>query len=229
MRTLRTALLAAALALPAAALAQNLASITNTEAAAGLRQALEQGVQTAVASLGKPDGFLGNAQVKIPLPPSLARIESGMRMFGLGAQADELITTMNRAAEMAVPEARVLLVDAVKKMSLQDAKGILTGGEGSATAYFRRTTSDQLTARFLPIVKQATGKLQLAETYNGLAGQAASFGVVKAEDANLDQYVTRKALDGLFLMVAEQENAIRRDPVGSAAGVVRKVFSAIGR
>jgi hypothetical protein len=209
--------------------AQGLAAITQQEAASGLRQALEQGAATAVSLLGRPDGFLGNPQVRIPLPPAVQKVEGMMRMVGLGAQADELVTTMNRAAEMAVVEARPLLVDAVRRMSVQDAKGILAGGPGSATDYFRRTTSGALTERFLPIVKQATARVQLAETYNGIAGAAANFGVIRAEDANLDRYVTQKALDGLFHMVAEQENAIRANPVGASTSILRKVFGAIGR
>jgi hypothetical protein len=142
----------------------------------------------------------------------------------MGRQADELVVSMNRAAEMAVREATPILTDAVKKMSVQDAKGILTGGDDAATQYFRRATSAQLTQRFQPIVKKMTAKVQLAEQYNSLAGHAASFGLVKQEDANIDGYVTRKALDGLFIVIAEQERAIRKDPVGAATGIAQKVF-----
>jgi hypothetical protein len=152
-----------------------------------------------------------------------------MRMMGMGAQADELVTSMNRAAEMAVHEAKPLLVDAVKRMSVQDAKGILTGGDDAATQYFRRTTSAALTQKFLPVVKQMTARVNLAQLYNQYAGHAAAFGLIDAKDANLDDYVTRKALDGLFLVIAEQERAIRKDPVGSASKIVREVFGAIGR
>lgn len=229
-RAFRHLLLAVCVVASGGALAQGgLAAITQQEAASGLRQALEQGAATAVSLLGRPDGFLGNPQVRIPLPPAVQKVESMMRMVGMGAQADELVTTMNRAAELAVVEARPLLVDAVRRMSVQDAKGILSGGPGSATEYFRRTTSGALAERFLPIVQKATARVQLAETYNGIAGTAANFGVIRAEDANLDRYVTQKALDGLFHMVAEQENAIRADPVGASTSVLRKVFGAIGR
>jgi hypothetical protein len=136
---------------------------------------------------------------------------------------------MNRAAEMAVTEAKPLLVDAVKRMSVQDAKGILTGGDDAATQYFRRSTSEALTQKFLPIVKEMTARVNLAQLYNQYAGQAATFGVIDAKDANLDNYVTRKALDGLFLVIAEQERAIRKNPVGSASKMVQKVFGAIGK
>ncbi len=208
------------------ALAQ-LERITSQEAASGLRAALEKGSQAAVASLGRTDGFFGNPQVKIPLPDSLARAEKLMRRFGMGSYADELILTMNRAAEAAVPEARQLFVDSVRKMTLQDAKGILQGGETAGTAYFRRTTEGQLRQRFAPIVRKATAKVGLAQRYNEYAEKGVAFGLVKKEDANLDAYVTQKALDGLFLMVAEEEKKIRKDPVGAGTSIIRKVFGAL--
>src|SRR6185503_11171512 len=136
---------------PAAA---QLASLSNQDAVTGLKEALSQGASKAVGQLGASGGFLDNAKVKIPLPDSIRKIESGLRLAGMGKQADELVVRMNRSAEMAVKESTPILSDAVKKMSVQDAKGILTGGDDSATQYFRRTTSTQLTQRFLPIVKQ---------------------------------------------------------------------------
>lgn len=219
----------AGLVIGAPASAQSLASLSNQDAVAGLKDALVQSSAKAVSQLGGADGFLGNAKVKIPLPDSIKRVESGLRMVGMGKQADELVVSMNRAAEMAVKEATPVLTESIKKMSVQDAKGILTGGDDAATQYFRRTTSDQLTQRFLPIVKKMTAKVQLAEQYNNLAGQAAGFGLVKQEDANIDNYVTRKALDGLYLVIAEQERAIRKDPVGAATGMAKKVFGLLGK
>ena len=201
--------------------------ISNQDANAGLKAALEKGSQAAVAALGKKDGFLGNGAVKIPLPDSLKRYEKLMRNVGMGKYADELILTMNRAAEAAVPEAKVLLVDAVKKMTLQDAKGILTGGNTAGTEYFKRTTSEPLRGKFLPIVQQATKKVQLAEKYNQYADKGAKFGLVKKEDANLDSYVTQKALDGLFYMVAEEEKKIRANPVKAGSDILKKVFGAL--
>jgi hypothetical protein len=134
---------------------------------------------------------------------------------------------MNRAAEAAAPEARQLLVEAVKKMSVQDAKAILTGGDTAATDYFRRTTQEQLTQRFLPIVKKSTDRVGLAQQYNSLAGQGASLGLVKKDDASIETYVTRKALDGLYLMIAEQEKSFRQNPVGASSAIVKKVFGAL--
>jgi hypothetical protein len=208
------------------ALAQ-LERITGQEAASGLKAALERGSQAAVESLGRTDGFFGNPQVKIPLPESLARAERLMRRFGMGKPADELILTMNRAAEAAVPEARQLFVDSVRKMTVQDAKGILQGGDTAGTEYFRRSTEGELRKRFLPIVKKATANVGLAQRYNEYAEKGVAFGLVKKEDANLDAYVTQKALDGLFLMVAEEEKKIRKDPIGTGTDIIKKVFGAI--
>lgn len=201
--------------------------ITNAEALRGLRQALTEGSLSAVAKLGVHDGFFANPKVKIPLPPSLQRVERGLRTFGMRREADELVLAMNRAAEAAVPEAKQLLTDAVKKMSVQDAKAILTGGDTAATDYFKRATRGQLTQRFLPIVKNATDRVGLAQQYNALAGQAAAFGLVKEDDASIERYVTQKALDGLYFMIGEQEKAFRRDPIGATSSIVRKVFGAM--
>jgi hypothetical protein len=205
----------------------NLDALTNQDATSGLKAALEKGAGAAVDLLGKTDGFFGNGEVKIPLPDSLKKYEKLMRNFGMGKHADELILTMNRAAEAAVPEAKKLFVDSIKKMSVQDAKGILSGGQTSGTDYFKRTTTDQLRERFMPIVKKATAKVKLAEKYNQYAQKGVQFGLVKKEQANLDDYVTQKALDGLFYMVAEEEKKIRQDPVKAGSDIIKKVFGAL--
>lgn len=208
--------------------ALSLSDLSNTEASGGLKEALTQGVGKAVDLLGKSDGFLGNKEVKIPLPDSLKKIEKGMRMFGMGKQSDELITKMNRAAEAAVPEAKALLVNSIKNMSVTDAKGILTGPQDAATQYFKKTTSKDMAAKFLPIVEKATANVQLADTYNKYAEMGAKYGLVKKGDENINQYVTQKALDGLYLMIAKEEAAIRKDPVGQASSLLKKVFGSIG-
>jgi len=202
-------------------------SLTNRDAVSGLKTALEKGSGAAVDLLGRTDGFFGNSAVKIPLPDSLKKYEKLMRNFGMGKYADELILTMNRAAEAAVPEAKKLFVASIKKLTVQDAKGILTGGQTSGTEYFKRTTSDQLRVKFLPIVKQATAKVKLADSYNRYAQKGVQFGLVKKEQANLDDYVTQKALDGLFYMVGEEEKKIRQDPVGAGSDIIKKVFGAL--
>ncbi|MGB9149404.1 MAG: DUF4197 domain-containing protein [Burkholderiales bacterium] len=211
------------------ALALDIGSLSNADAVGGLKDALTQGSAAAVSQLGVENGFLGNAKVKIPLPDALKKIQGGLRLLGMQKQTDELITAMNRAAEQAVPEAKTLLVGAIQNMSVQDAKGILTGGDTSATDYFRRATSDQLTQKFLPIVTQATSKVGLAEKYNNLAAQGAKLGLVDAKQTNIENYVTQKALDGLFLMIGEKEKAIRKDPLGAATGMAQKVFSLLGK
>ncbi len=210
-----------------AAHALSLSDLTEKDASGGLKEALTQGAGKAVEQLGRPDGFLGNAKVKIPLPESLGKAEKLMRGLGMGKYADELVVAMNRAAEAAVPEAKTLLVKSIKQMSVQDAKGILTGGDDAATQYFRRTTSADLAAKFKPIVRQSIAKVKLAEKYDQFAGKAAKFGLVKKEDEHLDDYVTAKALDGLYLMIAQEEKAIRQDPVGAAGSLAQKVFGAL--
>lgn len=204
-----------------------LEAITSREAASALKAALEKGSTAAVASLGRTDGFFGDPRVKIALPESMQRTEKLMRRFGMGRYADELILGMNRAAEAAVPEAKQLFVDSVRKMTLQDAKGILQGGETAGTEYFRRTTEAQLRKRFLPVVQRSTEKVGLVQQYDNYAEKVAALGLVKKEDANLEAYVTQKALDGLFLMVAEEEKAIRKDPVGTGTAIIKKVFGAL--
>lgn len=220
--------LALALLIPCAH-AAGLGSLSNADAASGLKEALVQAAESAVGKLSAVDGFLGNADVRIPLPDSLQKVEKGMRMFGMGKQADELVLKMNRAAEAAVPEARALLIDSVKQMSVADAKNILTGGDDAATRYFEKTTSGPMAEKFLPIVKKATEDVQLAQQYNKLAETGARYGLVKKEQANLEEYVTQKALDGVYLMMAEEEKAIRADPLGQASSLLKKVFGSLGR
>ena len=203
--------------------------LSSKDTASGLKEALTRGAELAVGQLGKTDGFLGDKRVKILLPESARAAEKMMRTLGMKKQADELIETMNRAAEMAVVEAKPILTSAVKSMSFDDARGILTGGDDAATQYFKRTTSEAIGAKFLPIVKKATAKVNLAGQYNKYAGQASKLGLLDKKDADLDSYVTQKALDGLFLMIAEQEKAIRKDPIGTGSSMLKKVFGALGK
>ena len=205
----------------------DLNSLSNADASAGLKKALDQGITQAVAKLGAPGGFLNDPKVKIPLPPKLAKAEGAMRMLGMGGQADALVTAMNRAAEAAVPESKALLKQALQKMSVADAKQILTGGDDAATQYFKKTTDAPLQLKFAPIVEEATRKVKLAETYDKVAQKGASLGLLKPEDASLKSYVTQKTLDGLYLMMAEEERAIRKDPLGQGSALLKKVFGAI--
>ena len=194
------------------------------DAALGVREALRRGAEAAVASLGRTDGFLGNPKVRIPLPGYLEDAARLLRTLGQGRRVDELVTAMNRAAEAAVPEARTLLVDTVRSISVDDALRIVAGGANSVTSFFERKTRTPLTQKFLPIVTRSTEKVSLAGKYNRVAGQAQQIGLVKAEDADIQSYVTRKALDGLYRMIGEEERRIRADPVGTGSALLKKVF-----
>jgi Protein of unknown function (DUF4197) len=205
----------------------NLNDLSNRDVVSGLKEALNKGTANAVGKLGKADGFFGNDRVKIPLPDSLQKIDHTLRKIGMGQYADELVLTMNRAAEAAVPEARSLLISAVKEMSVQDAKGILTGGNTSATDYFRGKTSQKLSAKFLPIVQQATAKVGVAQKYNQLAGNAARFGLLDESQTNLENYITQRTLSGLFLIIADEEKEIRAHPVEQGSKLIKKVFGSL--
>jgi hypothetical protein len=207
--------------------ALTLADLSNADATKGLKTALEKGALSAVNLLGATDGFLGNEKVRIPLPGYLEDAAKWMRTFGQGARVDELVTSMNRGAESAVPMAKDLLVKAVQTMSVTDAKGILAGGETAVTDFFASKTRPALATKFLPVVTKATEKVGLADKYNQVAGKASELGLVKKEDANIQQYVTGKALDGLFLMISEEEKKIRQNPVGYGSAILTKVFGAI--
>ena len=205
----------------------SLDALSSKDASAGLRAAISQGVDRAVATLGAPNGFLGNPKYTIPLPPALEKADRALRMIGMSGDTDELKAAMNHAAEAAVADARPVFKQAALHMTIADAKGILTGGDTAATEYFRRATSAQLTTRFKPIVARATAKLKLRALYDEYAGKAAQVGLVGSQDANLNDYVTSKALDGLFSEIAEEERAIRKDPMGQASSLIKKVFGAL--
>ncbi len=207
--------------------ALSLGDLSGADASNGLKAALGQGAQAAVALLGQTDGFLGNPKVRIPLPGHLDDAAQLLRKFGQGKRIDELVTTINRAAEAAVPMGKDLLVSAVQNMTVTDAKNILTGGDTSVTAFFAEKTRAPLGERFLPVVTRATEKVGLAQRYNAFAGKAAGFGLLRKEDANLEQYVTGKTLDGLYLMIGEEERKIRQNPAGAGSAIVRKVFGAL--
>ncbi|NWG39971.1 MAG: DUF4197 domain-containing protein [Hydrogenophilaceae bacterium] len=202
-------------------------ALTPTEMNAGLKEALTRGAEAAVAQLGKQDGFFGDPKLRIPLPDNLKKVDKLMRTFGMGKQADELVLSMNRAAEAAVPEAKTLLVNAVKDMSVEEAKGILTGGDQAATDFFRKKTETALTEKFLPMVKTATGQVGLAQTYNQYAGLASKFKMVKEDQASIENYVTKQSLDRLYKVIGEQERAIRTNPIQYGSDLLKKVFGAV--
>lgn len=210
-----------------AAFAFSLSDLSNQDATSGLKAALEKGANVAVSKLGQTNGFLNNDKVKIKLPGALEQAMPLIRMTGQGQKVDELVVDMNHAAEAAVPLAKPLLINAVKSMSVTDAKNILTGGDTSVTDFFRQKTSGDLSAKFLPIVKNITDKNGLSAKYNATMGQVAKTGLVSGDQSTVEGYVTQRALDGLFLMIGEEEKAIRKDPVGSGSAIIGKVFGAI--
>lgn len=202
----------------------DLADISNADASAGLKTALEQGAIAAVALLGKTDGFLGNPKVRIPLPGYLEDASKLLKSFGQGKRVDELVVSINRAAEAAVPMSKDLLVSAVRSMNVNDAKNILTGGNTSVTTFFAEKTRAPLGVKFLPVVTKATEKVGRANKYNAFASKAAGFGFIKKENASIQQYVTSRSLDGLYLIIGEEEKKIRQDPIGTGSAILTRVF-----
>lgn len=220
-------LAAAAAAQHGIAQALSLNDLTSAQASQGLRAALERGARAAVLELGRPGGFMGNDQVRIPLPGYLQDASRLLRTLGQGERLDALVAAMNQAAEAAVPLAKDMLVGAVKSMNVKDAKSILTGGETAVTQFFVDRTRQPLGEKFLPIVNRTTARVQLAQQYNQVAAKASGLGLVKGEAVSVERYVTSKALDGLYFMIGEEEKKIRRDPVGTGSALLKKVFGAI--
>jgi hypothetical protein len=214
-------------AVPFAAGGASLDAVSSKDASAGLRAAISQGVDKAIATLGVPDGFLGNPKYTIPLPPPLEKAGRALRMIGMSGDADQLKIAMNHAAEQAVAAAQPVFKQAAQRMTVADAKGILTGGESAATEYFRQATSAQLTTRFKPIVARVTSQMKLGALYDQYAGKAAQVGMIDSRDASLNDYVTAKALDGLFAEIAAEERAIRKDPMGQASSLLKRVFGSL--
>lgn len=216
-------------------------ALTPDQMAGGLKEALAQGVQNAVTKLGQSGGFLNDLSVRIPMPASLQKLDQAARAVGQGRLADNFIASMNSAAEQAVPEAAAVLGDSVRQMTIADAESILTGTNDAATQYFRRTSETNLYARFLPIVQKTTEQTGVTSAYkkmaatasgglSGLGGLGGLGGNVPGLAApDLDSYVTHKALDGLFLKIAEQEKQIRANPVARTTDLLQKVFGAVGK
>lgn len=222
------ALMAASLSLASPQLAaQSLDQLSGRDATAGLKAALDKGAAAAVASLGRTDGFWANPKVKIPLPEHLQRARTALKFMGKGDEVDALELAVNRAAEQAVPQAKTLLTNAVKSISVDDAKQILRGGDDSVTQFFKAKTAADLADRFLPIVRKVTDRSGLAQQYNTLAGQGVALGLIKPEQATVERYVTGKALDGLYTMIAEEEKKIRANPVAAGSDIIRRVFGAL--
>lgn len=207
----------------------NKGKLTDSEISSGLKEALTKGVRFAVNTLGRENGFLGDNRVKIPLPKSLQKMEKTLRFAGQGRMVDEFVTSMNRAAEKAVPVAVDVFVDSIKQMTLRDVRDILfSGRDDSATQFFRRTSEESLRGKFRPIVEDLTEQVGVTQKYKAMTGKYGFVGKIVGQDAtDLDGYVTQKALDGLFFMVAEEERKIRKDPLKQTSSILRKVFGSI--
>ena len=200
--------------------------LSNSEIVSGLKEALANGVEEAISTLGRTDGFLADELVRIAVPDSLKMIESLARKTGQGHYADEFITTLNRAAEKAVPEAAKILGDSIRAMSVADAEGLLNGPDDAATEYFRRTSGQRIAASFLPVVQEATDQAGVTAAYKTLAQQAGGMlgGFMNLDSLDLDRYVTDKATDGLFKYIAIQERQIRENPMARTTDLLKKVF-----
>lgn len=202
-------------------------SLGNADIISGLKQALIKGSQRAVETLGKENGFFANPQLKIPMPEKLQSVEAALRKLKQDEIADEFVLSMNRAAEKAVPKAMSIFSNAIKTMSVDDAREILNGSDTAATEYLQKTGGEKLQQEFLPIVKQATGSVGVTENYKALIdnlGMMSRF--VDVESLDVDKYVTDKAVAGLFTLVANEEKLIRSDPAARTTELLKKVFSA---
>jgi len=207
------------------AVTETVTDLTSDEIVNGLRQALEKGVRIAVDLLGQTNGFFGNPKVRIPLPDHLQQVSSGLRMLGQDQYADEFELTMNRAAEAAAPEAKAIFMDAIRDMSIEDARKILDGADDAATQYFREQGDARLRERMQPVIEQATAKAGVTNAYNNLVKSLEFLDdVVDTQSLDLNNYVTGKALDGLFLMIAEEEKRIRENPMERTTDLLKKVF-----
>ena len=204
-------------------------TLTDNEVTGGLKEALSKGVRFAIDTLGKENGFLNDVRVKIPLPSTIVKLEKGMRIAGQGAKVDDFIASMNHAAEKAVPVAVDVFVESIKQMTFTDAKNILfSKQDDSATQFFRKTTEENLRGKFRPMVEKFTAETGVTQKYKGMVGKLGAFSGILGKDAtDLDGYVTQKALDGLFFMVAEEEKKIRKDPIGRTTDLLKKVFGSI--
>jgi hypothetical protein len=202
-----------------------LSDLSQAEIAAGLKEALNVGVERAISLLGQDGGFLNDVAVRIPMPESLQTVERGLRAVGQDAVADDFVATMNHAAERAVPETTAILMETIKNMSLADARQILDGPDDAATRYFREQNQEQLSAAILPIVRDATEKTGVTSAYKQLIGGMGFLNQFGNQDSlDLDAYVTRKSLDGLFVKLADEERSIREDPVARSTDLLKKVF-----
>lgn len=200
------------------------ADLSDSTIVSGLKEALQVGAGNTIDLTGRVDGYLKNEAIRILLPDSLRTVEQGLRVAGFGPQVDEFVVSMNRAAERAAPQAREIFTGAITRMSFDDARKILAGGDAAATEYFRGSTTDRLTAAFAPIVGKSMNEVGVTRQYQELVGRVRSIPFARVEALDLDRYVVDKSLDGLFQVLAEQERQIRTDPAARTTSLLKQVF-----
>ncbi|MBL8522320.1 MAG: DUF4197 domain-containing protein [Betaproteobacteria bacterium] len=211
------------------AAALSLADLSDKDAGAGLKGALERGAEVAVSLLGKKDGFWGDERVRIPLPDWIRKVEKAIKVLGKSKDIEQMKEGVNRAAEQAVPQAKALLLGAVKAMTVEDARKILQGGDNSVTAFFQDKTQVALAQKFLPVVMSVTNRIGLAQQYNQLAAQVQQTGLItlSPDQTRVENHVTKKALDGLYFMIGEEEKKIRQNPAAAGSEILKRVFGAM--
>jgi Protein of unknown function (DUF4197) len=200
-------------------------SLPDVKVDAGLKQALQVATEKSVSLTGRTNGYFSNQAIKILMPEKLQTVESGLRMVGYGPQVDEFVLSMNRAAEQAAPAAKKIFTDAITGMTFDDAKKILSGGNTSATEFFKAKTTDQLTAAFKPVVDKTMAQTGVVQQYQALMGRFDAIPFMKSQTFDIDGYVTGKALDGLFHVMGEQETLIRTNPAARTTELLREVFA----
>lgn len=203
-------------------------SLTATQVASGLKEALTKGVTKGAANVSKPDGYLKNLNIKIPFPPEVKKVEDKLRQIGMGKQVDNFVTTLNRGAEDAAKSAKPIFVNAITAMTIQDAWSILKGADNAATDYLKRATTSQLRAKFKPVIQTSLNKVNATKYYGDIVNTYNKIPFVEKVNPNLDDYATQKAIDGLFFMIEKEEKLIRKDPLARTTELLKKVFSQQG-
>jgi hypothetical protein len=202
----------------------SIASLTSVQAGDGLKEALSRGVSTAVSSTGRPGGYFENSAIKILMPPSLQKVEKGLRAVGQGPRVDDFVKSMNSAAEAAAPAARAIFMEALRSMTIEDAKGIVTGGNTAGTEYFKRTTSSKVSDAFRPTIDTSMDKIGVTAQFKELMGNAPAIPFMKTPNLDINAYVLEKAVDGLFVVMGQEETKIRTNPAAQVTPLLKKVF-----
>ncbi|MDH5474683.1 MAG: DUF4197 domain-containing protein [Cyclobacteriaceae bacterium] len=200
-------------------------SLTSTQVASGLKEALTKGVTKGAANVSQPDGYLKNLNIKIPFPPEVKKVEDKLRQLGMGKLVDDFVITLNRGAEDAAKSAKPIFVNAITSMTIQDAWSILKGDDNAATSYLKNVTTSQLTAKFKPVIQSSLNKVNATKYYSDIISTYNKIPLVTKVNPNLDDYATQKAIDGLFYMIEKEEKLIRKDPVARTTELLKKVFS----